>query len=121
VGVRARLALARCAKRHSAGTLDSRVGAHGSECRNHAKAAAAATTGKTTVRQRLTFLEVPHCNGISIPPLEVEIDPMVGRFQRTMVVEPLDLAPLSSAARRLQEAWAEIEGAARPRLRMPTN
>jgi hypothetical protein len=40
VRVRARLALARCAKRHSAGTLDSRVGAHGSECRNHAGAGA---------------------------------------------------------------------------------
>ena len=37
VRVRARLALARCAKRHAAGTLDSRVGAHGSRSRNHAE------------------------------------------------------------------------------------
>ena len=46
----------------------------GLEYRNHAKAAVAVATAKTTVRQRLTFLyrEV-FPDALAIPPLEVKI------------------------------------------------
>ena len=50
VGVRARLALARCAKRHSGGALDSRVGAHGSECRNHGSTSPAGSATAAQLR-----------------------------------------------------------------------
>ena len=39
--------------------------------------------------QRLTFLKVPVWTGVPIPPLEVEVDPMVGPVVRSFIAEPL--------------------------------
>ena len=44
---------------------------------------------RPSVRQRLTFLYGDLWHGVPLPPLEVEVDRLVGPVVRTFIAEPL--------------------------------